>query len=107
MGSILADSGQIEGYKFLRKVSLPQLVVKVSAYLDADKNEVLSKNRRLKNCHARDLISFVAAKSMGYKFNDIAEVLDIHPVTAGRCAEKGKKLIDNYGGIWDILEKRS
>jgi hypothetical protein len=42
---------------------------------------------------------------MGYKFNDIAELLGIypvkceayltkiHPVTAGRCAEKGKKLI--------------
>ena len=107
VGNILADSGQIEGYKFLRKVSLSQLVVKISAYLDADKNEVLSGNRRLKNCHARDLISFVAAKSMGYKFNDIAEILDIHPVTAGRCAEKGKNLIDNYEGVWDILEKRS
>ena len=44
---------------------------------------------------------------MGYKFNDISETLGIHPVTAGRCAEKGKKLIDNYEGIWDILEKRS
>ena len=68
VGNILADSGQIKGYKFLRKVSLSQLVVKISAYLDADKNEVLSGNRRLKNCHARDLISFVAAKSMSYKF---------------------------------------
>ena len=93
--------------------------MKVSTYLDADKDEVLSGNRRLKNCHARDLISFVAAKSMGYKFNDISETLNIypvkcvayltgvHPVTAGRCAEKGKKLIDNYEGGWDILEKRS
>jgi len=34
-------------------------------------------------------------------------ILGIHPVTAGRCAEKGKKLIEDYGGIWDILEKRS
>lgn len=25
----------------------------------------------------------------------------------GRCAEKGKKLIDNYEGVWDILEERS
>jgi len=55
----------------------------------------------------RALISFVAAKNMGYKFNDISEALGIQPVTAGRCAEKGKKLIDNYEGIWDILEKRS
>jgi len=44
---------------------------------------------------------------MGYKFNDIAEILGIHPVTAGRCAEKGRKLIDNDWRIWDILEKRS
>jgi len=50
------------------------------------------------------LISFVAAKSMGYKFNEIAEILGIHPVTAGRCAERGKKLIENDEGIWDILE---
>jgi hypothetical protein len=60
--------------------------------------------RRQKNCHARDLISFVAAKSMGYKFNEIAEILDIHPVTAGRCAEKGRKLVDSYKGIWEILK---
>jgi len=44
---------------------------------------------------------------MDYKFNDIAEILGIHPVTAGRCAEKGGKLIDNDWRIWDILEKRS
>ena len=104
VGNILADSEKIEGYKLLKKVSLSELVEKVSTYLDADKDEVLSGNRRQKNCHARGLISFIAAKSMGYKFNEIAEILDIHPVTAGRCAERGKKLIDNDEGIWDILE---
>ena len=107
VGNILADSEKIEGYKFVRKLSLFELVEKVSTYLAVDKDEVLSGNRRPKNCHARDLISFVAAKSMGYKFNDISETLGIHPVTAGRCAEKGKKLIDNYEGVWDILEQRS
>jgi len=80
VGNIMADSEKIEGYKFLRKVSLSELVEKVSTYLDADKDEVISGNRRQKNCHARDLISFVAAKSMGYKFNDIAEILGIYPV---------------------------
>ena len=33
-------------------------------YLSVDKDEVLSGNRKQRNCHARDLISFVAAKSM-------------------------------------------
>ena len=28
----------------------------------------------------------------------------VHPVTAGRCAEKGKRLVDNYKEIWDILK---
>ena len=97
VGNILADSEKIEGYKFVIKLSLFELVEKVSTYLAVDKDEILSGNRRLKNCHARDLISFVAAKSMGYKFNDISETLGIHPVTAGRCAEKGKKLIGNDG----------
>jgi len=41
---------------------------------------------------------------MGYKFHDIAGIMEIHPVTAWRCAEKGKKLIDKYEGIWEMLE---
>ena len=41
------------------------------------------------------------------KFNEIAGILDTHPVTAGRCAEKGRELVDRDEGIWEILEKRS
>ena len=85
-------SKKTETYKLMNVPHPRELVVKVSTYLDADKDEVLSGNRRLKNCHARDLISFVAAKSMGYKFNDISETLGIHPETDRRCAEKDKKL---------------
>ena len=101
--NVLTKSDKIEGYKFVRTVSLPELVDKVTTYLVADKNEVLCGSRKEKNWKARALISFVASRNMGYKFNDIAEILGIHPVTAGRCAEKGKKLIDNDKGIWDIL----
>jgi len=104
VGNILTESDKVAGYKIVRKVSLPELVAKLSNHLDADKNEVLCGNRKEKNCQARALISFVAAKNMGYRYNDIAEILGIHPVTAGRCAEKGKKLIDNDEGIWDILQ---
>jgi hypothetical protein len=38
---------------------------------------------------------------MGYKFNEIADTLKMHPVTAGRCAEKGRKLLDSYEGMWE------
>jgi len=107
VGNVLSGSDDIERPRTLRKIPLSELVKKISNLLETEYDEVLSGNRRQKNCHARDLISFVAAKSMGYKFNDIAEILGIHPVTAGRCAERGKKLIGNDEGIWDILEKRS
>jgi len=41
---------------------------------------------------------------MGYKFNEIADTLKMHPVTAGRCAEKGRKLVDSYKGIREVLK---
>jgi len=49
------------------------------------------------------VIAETHVKSMGYKFNELADILKIHPVTAGRCAERGKKLVDSYEEIWDIL----
>ena len=107
VGNVLSGSDDIERPRTLRKIPLSELVKKISSLLETEYDEVLSGNRRRKNCHARDLISFLAAKSMGYRFNEIAEILGNHPVTAGRSAERGKKLIDKYEEIWDILKKRS
>jgi hypothetical protein len=48
------------------------------------------------NCHARNLICFIAVKSMGYKFNEIADTLKIYPVrcvaylTGGASCNSGK-----------------
>jgi len=80
------------------------LVARISKFLKAEKNEVLLGNRKQINCHARNLICFIAVKSMGYKFNEVVDTLKIHSVTAGRCAEKGRKLFDNYEEMWEILE---
>ena len=107
VGNVLSGSDDIERSKTLRKIPLSELVKKISSLLETEYDEVLSGNRRQKNCRARDLISFVASKSMGYKFNEIAGILDIHPVTVGRCVDKGKKLVDNDDGICDMLEERS
>ncbi|MDZ7696664.1 MAG: transposase [Deltaproteobacteria bacterium] len=107
VGNILSEADKGLEYKFIKRIPLPELVARISNHLETDKNEVLCGNRKAKNCEARALVSFFAAKKMGYRFNDVAETLGIHPVTAGRCAEKGKKLVDNDDGIWDMLEKRS
>jgi len=76
---VLAGSDQVEHPKIVRRIPLLELVDRISGFLETEKDEVLSGNRRKKNCHARDLISFAAARSMGYKFNDIAALLNIHP----------------------------
>ncbi|MDZ7696640.1 MAG: hypothetical protein U5R49_06880 [Deltaproteobacteria bacterium] len=107
VGNILSEADKGLEYKFIKRIPLPELVARISNHLETDKNEVLCGNRKEKNCEARALVSFFAAKKMGYRFNDVAETLSIHPVTAGRCSEKGKKLVDNDDGIWDMLEKRS
>ena len=101
---VVSNSHRIEYPKIVRKIPLPELVGRISKFLKTEKDEVLFGNRKQINCHARNLICFIAIKSMGYKFNEIADTLKIHPVTAGRCAEKGRELVDSYEGIWEALK---
>ncbi len=102
---VISNSHRIECPKTVRKILLPELVGRISKFLKTEKDEVLFGNRKQINCHARNLICFIAVKSMGYKFNEIADTLKMHPVTAGRCAEKGRKLLDSYEGMWEALLK--
>jgi len=107
VGNILFEADKRQEYRFVKRIPLPELISKISNHLHTDEDELLCGNRKERNCEARALISFFAGRKMGYRFNEVAENLSIHPVTAGRCAEKGKKLVDNDDRIWDILAKRS
>jgi len=104
VGNILFEADKRQEYRFVKRIPLPELISKISNHLDTDEDELLCGNRKERNCEARALISFFAGRKMGYRFNEVAETLGIHPVTAGRCAEKGKKLVDNDDRVWDILE---
>jgi hypothetical protein len=61
--NVLSGSDNIERPRPLRKIPLSELVKKIASLLKTECDEILSGNRRRKNCHARDLISFVASKS--------------------------------------------
>jgi len=43
---------------------------------------------------------------MGFLINKFTKLPALHPhdVTAGRCAEKGRKLLDSYEGMWEALK---
>lgn len=101
---VISNTHSIEYPKIVKKIPLPELVTRISKFLKTERDEVLLGNRKQINCNARNLICFIAVKNMGYKFNEVVETLKIHPVTAGRCAEKGRKLLDNYEEMWEILE---
>ncbi len=100
---VLSELNQVRKNGTDRKISLFDLIDRISVFLGIEKEELLSGSRKQGISHARDLISFLAVKNMGYKYSDIANSLNVHPVSAARCAERGKKLIDNYNGIWDLV----
>jgi len=81
-----------------------ELLERISAFFGIEKETLLSRNRKQSVCHDRNLICFLAVKDIGYKFSDVAKSLNIHPVTAARGAEKGRKLVDKYEGIWDVIK---
>ena len=101
---VISNTHRIGYPKVVKPIPLPELVARISTFLKTEKDEILLGNRKQINCNARNLICFIAVKSMGYKFNEVVDILKIHPVTAGRCAEKGRKLLDSYEKVWEILK---
>ena len=101
---VLSDLDQFEKRKAVRKIALAELLERISAFLGIEKEKLLSRNRKQRVCHAKNLICFLAVKDMGYKFSDVAKSLNIHPVTAARGVEKGRKLVDKYEGIWNVVK---
>jgi len=60
---VISNSHRIECPKIVRKILLPELVGRISNFLKTEKDEVLFGNRKQINCHARNLICFIAVKS--------------------------------------------
>jgi hypothetical protein len=43
---------------------------------------------------ARALVSYLAVNKMGYRFSEVGEALNVHPVTVARGLEKGKEVFN-------------
>jgi len=46
------------------------------------------------------LLLYLAVKEMGYRFTEIGQALNIHPVNIARSLEKGEKVFDQYREKW-------
>ena len=46
------------------------------------------------------IYDYLAVKEMGYRFTEIGQALNIHPVNIARSLEKGEKVFDHYREKW-------
>lgn len=86
------------------KISLPELVGKVASHLDLNKERIISASRRKEITDARALVCHFAINNLSYSASEVARALAISRVNAGRCAERGKKVLDNYEDLKDIVQ---
>ena len=65
------------------------------------KEDLLTGRRKREVSSARALVSYLAVQEMGYRFTEVGQALNIHPVNIARSLEKGEKLFDKFREKWD------
>jgi len=86
------------------KISLPELVEKIASHLDLKTERIISASRRKEISEARALVCHFAINNLSYSASEVARSLAISRVNAGRCAERGEKVLDNYEDLKDIVQ---
>ena len=75
------------------KIALPELVEKIASHLDLKTERIISASRRKEISEARALVCHFAINNLSYSASEVARSLAISRVNAGRCAERGKKVL--------------
>ena len=83
-----------------RKARIPllELIGKVKTFLGMQGEDLLTGRRKREVSSARALVSYLAVQEMGYRFTEVGQALNIHPVNIARSLEKGEKVFDKYRG---------
>ncbi len=86
-----------------RKARIPllELIGKVKTFLGMQGEDLLTGRRKREVSSARALVSYLAVQEMGYRFTEVGQALNIHPVNIARSLEKGEKLFDKFREKWD------
>jgi len=82
------------------RIPLSELIGQVTGFLGMEGEGLLTGRRKREVSSARALISYLAVKEMGYRFTEIGQALNIHPVNIARSLEKGEKVFDQYREKW-------
>jgi len=90
--------------KYLPKRPIDELLEIVASHLNLDPRSIISANRKKEISEARALLCHFAINDLSYSASEVARSLKLSRVNAGRCADRGKKVIDRYQDLVDIVK---
>ena len=79
--------------KYLPKRPIDELLEIVASHLNLDPRNIISTNRKKKISEARALVCHFAINDLSYSASEVARSLALSRVNAGRCADRGKKVV--------------
>ena len=91
---ILQESNELYEMKTRNRISLDDLILKVSTNVDLDMEDLKSSKRNRKVSYARAVISYLAVNQLGWNASDVARKLRISGMGVGKCVDRGKKIFD-------------
>ncbi len=101
---ILKEKIEVKAQKRIQMV-LEDLIEIVAGWLALDKEDLLSGRRKKDVGSGRALISYIGSHELGYRFTELGQALNIHPVSAARNSDKGKKIFMNFKNRWERLSQ--
>ncbi len=90
--------------KYLPKRPIEELLQAVAFNLDLNARSIISASRKKEISEARALICHFAINDLSYSASEVARFLAISRVNAGRCADRGKKVLDKYQGLKNMAQ---
>ena len=89
--------------KYLPKRPIEELLEIEASHLTLDAKSIISASRKKEIREARALVCHFAINDFSYSASEVARSLAISRVNAGRCADRGKKVLDRYQDLKDII----
>ena len=90
--------------KYLPKRPIEELLEIVASNLNLNAISSISASRKKEISEARALICHFAINDLSYSASEVASSLAISRVNASRCAVRGKKVLDRYQDLKDIVQ---
>ena len=94
VAQVLEEGNELEERRIKNKISLEELLQKVSADMEIELKELMSPSRRTKISMARAIVSYWAVREMGYPGIEIGRILNLTGPAVTKCVERGKKILD-------------